>query len=174
MLPMKTKRDYQERIGRPSSPQNGTICKLSPYMVDENTLFFLDQGLFLKIDAVTDCFITNPIFNNGVTMKLKICQVQHPVTTFSSESIECVECGVRFDEKDIASNLYGADGPFICLECRYQLLRHKYRRLQKAFRILQRAFAEVKFALLNREGNWREVILGICEAYRGKFDVKFD
>lgn len=87
---------------------------------------------------------------------------------------ECIECGTRFHDQEIDSGWLEPDGSLICLECRYHLLLHKYQRLQRTFRILQRAFAEIKFALLNEGGSRWEVILGICEAYRGKFDARFN
>ena len=91
------------------------------------------------------------------------------------EPPRCAECEASANTSETDHEFYEPDGAFVCLECRYAALHRKYRRLRKAFNVLQRAFAEIKFALLTIKGNRRsETILGICEAYRGKFDAKFD
>ena len=107
-------------------------------------------------------------------MEHQIVWITQAVIEIVSSHYECAECGTRFDRAEIDLGLCEADGSFVCLECRYVLLLQKYQRLKRMFRVLQRAFAEIKFALLGKGGNRWEVILGICEAYRGKFDVRFD
>lgn len=107
-------------------------------------------------------------------MEHQIVRITQAVIEVVPEYHECAECGVRFRRDKINPDLCEADGSFVCLECRYILLFQKYQRLCRMLRILQRAFAEIKFALLNKSNDRWETILGICEAYRGKFDVRFD
>lgn len=93
--------------------------------------------------------------------------------TFAGEIRECAECGARFHKAGIDPRWIEPDGSLLCLECRYFLLKQAYRRRRRKIRKLRRSFAEIKLALLNKAPNRWEIILGICEACRGEFDVRF-
>lgn len=108
-------------------------------------------------------------------MKNTLIRLECALFGFVPETCSCSECDTRFCGDEIDPNWIEPDGSFICLECRYILLLQKHRRLKRSVRLLQRAFAEIKSAVLNMSGGSRwEAILGICEAYRGKFDAHYE
>lgn len=102
------------------------------------------------------------------------CVIAIEVQVVPSETERCEICGRPMLDEAGKHIGIGKERVLACLECRHEELLRKYRRLKRRTRNLQSAFAEVKYHLLYNDRDMKEKIIGICEAYRDRFDADRD